>query len=76
MQQYGTDGFKNIIFKGYHLKAKGYLNLSLMKHCLKLDQNIFGFDRLQQLSQETSKFSHYQSQRRETCLLLKDLFQN
>ncbi len=24
---------------------------------------------------KTSKFSHYQSQKRETCLLLKDLFQ-
>ena len=28
-----------------------------------------------QLSQKTRKFSHYQSQKRETCLLLKDLCQ-
>jgi hypothetical protein len=35
---YGTDGFKSIILKRYHLKAKGYLNLSLMRHCLMLHQ--------------------------------------
>jgi hypothetical protein len=44
-----------------------------MRHCLKLGQNMSGFDRLQ-LSQKTRKFSHYPSQMRETCLLLKDLF--
>ena len=54
-------------------KSKRYLNLSLMRHCLKLGQNISGFGL--QLSQKTSKFSHYQYLRRETCLLLKDLCQ-
>ena len=67
-------GFKSIILKRYQLKAKRLMNLSLMRHCLKLDQNMSGFG--SQLSQKISKFSHYQYQKRETCLLLKDLFQN
>ena len=65
-------GFKSIILKRYHLKAKRLMNLSLMRHCLKLDQNMSGYG-LQSI-QKTGKFSHYQYQKRDTCLLQSGLF--
>ena len=69
MYRFGI-GFKSIIQKRYHQKEKGFQNLSLMRHCLKLDSNSSGYGL--QLSQKTGKFSHYPYPRRETCLLQRD----
>jgi putative transposase len=49
------------------------VNLSLIRHCLKLGQSMSGFDRLQ-LSQQTSKFSHYPSQKERNMFVAAERF--
>ena len=57
-------------------KSKRISEFIVDETLFKVEQNMSGFG-LQQSSQETSKFSHQQYQRRGKCLLLlKDFFQN
>src|SRR3982750_2529672 len=66
-------GSKNTNQKDCFTKDLTYLSLSLTKPKSKLDQNICGYGL--QLSQKIGEFSHWIYQKKEPCLLLRDLLQ-
>ncbi len=68
-------GFKNFNQKRFFQKAKVFQNSQLMKHYLKLDQIMFGFDGQPSLSLQTGKFQHYPYLKKETCLQQRGLLQ-